>query len=105
MLQGGRTLNISIDPVLRIATWIVSLLAAFLSGSSMLSDWPTFALFLYAPRTATVTDPIFARPLSFFLFTLPALQTVVDWLLTLSIIIGIAAIMITGDRRQRPRHE
>lgn len=96
MLQGGRTLNISIDPVLRIATWIVSLLAAFVSGTSMLSDWPTFALFLNAPRTTTVTDPIFGRPLSFFLFTLPALQTVVDWLLTLSIIIGIAAFIVTA---------
>ncbi len=96
MLQGGRTLNISIDPVLRIATWVVSLLAAFVSGSSMLSDWPTFALFLHAPRTTTITDPIFARPLSFFLFTLPALQTVVDWLLTLSIVVGIAALLITA---------
>jgi len=96
MLQGGRTLNISIDPVLRVAIWIVSLLTAFLSGASMLSDWPTFALLLHAPRTTTVTDPIFAKPLSFFLFTLPALQTIVDWLMTLAVIIGISAIVVTA---------
>jgi uncharacterized membrane protein (UPF0182 family) len=96
MLQGGRTLNISIGPVLRIGVWIVSLLGALLSGGSMLSDWPTFALLLYAPRTTTVTDPIFAKPLSFFLFTLPALESIVDWLLTLAIVIGIAAIVVTA---------
>jgi len=96
VLQGGRTLNISIEPVLRIATWIVALLTAFLSGTSMLAEWPTFALLLYAPRTTTVTDPIFGRPLSFFLFTLPALQLVIDWLITLSIIIGIAALVVTA---------
>jgi len=95
-LQGGRSINISIDPVLRIAIWAVSLLTAFISGASMLSAWPTLALFLYAPHTTTLTDPIFARPLSFFLFTLPAWQLVVDWLLTLAVIIGIAALFLTA---------
>jgi len=95
-LQSGRSINISIDPVLNIAIWAVSLLAALISGGSMLSAWPTLALFLYAPHTTAVTDPIFARPLGFFLFTLPALQLVVDWLLTLAVIIGIAALFLTA---------
>jgi uncharacterized membrane protein (UPF0182 family) len=94
-LQGGRTINISIDPVLRIAIWAVSLIAAFISGASMLSAWPTLALFLYAPRT-TATDPIFARPVGFFLFTFPAWQLVVDWLLTLAVVVGIGALFLTA---------
>jgi len=95
-LQSGRSITISIDPVLRIAIWAVSLLATFISGASMLSAWPTFALFVYAPHTTTITDPIFGRPLGFFLFTLPALQLVVDWLLTLAVIVGIAALFLTA---------
>jgi len=95
MLQ-GRPVTFSVEPVLKLATWVVSLFAAFITGANMLSDWPTLALFLYAPRTTSVTDPIFNRPLSFFLFTLPAWQLLLDWLLTLAIILGIAAIVFAA---------
>ena len=44
-------------------------------------------------------DPIFGRPLNFFLFTLPAWQLISGWLLTLAIIVCVLAvvfILITG---------
>jgi uncharacterized membrane protein (UPF0182 family) len=92
----GQTITLSVEPVLRVATWGVSIVAAIISASSMLSDWPTLALFLYAPRTTNLTDRIFNRPLSFFLFTLPAWQSLLDWALTVAIVIGIAAFLFTG---------
>jgi len=92
----GQTITLSIEPVLRVATWAVALIAGFLAGSSMLSDWPTLALFLYAPHTTTVADPIFNRPLSFFLFTLPAWELLLDWVITLAVVIGIASIVLTA---------
>ncbi len=90
----GSPLNLSIDPILSSASWIIAIIGAFISGTSMLSAWPTFALFLYAPRTSAVTDPVFGRSLSFFLFTLPLLNLLLDWLLTLAFVIGFAAIFM-----------
>ena len=90
----GSPLNLSVDPILRGASWIIAIIGAFISGNSMLSAWPTFALFLYAPRASAVTDPIFGRPLSFFLFTLPLLNLLLDWLITLAFVIGFAAIFM-----------
>jgi hypothetical protein len=63
----------------------------------------TLALFWYAPRTASsLVDPIFGKPLNFFLFTLPAWQVIAGWLLTLAVIACILALfflLITGGAR------
>jgi uncharacterized membrane protein (UPF0182 family) len=93
MLQ-GRPVTFSVAPVLRFITWAVSIAGAIIAGTSMLSSWPTLALFLYAPRTSNLTDPIFNRPISFFLFTLPAWQLLLNWLLALAFIIGIFAVLL-----------
>ena len=56
----------------------------------------------YAPRTGGTLDPIFGRPVNFFLFTLPAWQLIVGWLLTLALITCALAgffILITGGAR------
>ena len=53
----------------------------------MEAQWPTLALYWHAPSAAgSVADPIFGRPLNFYLFTLPAWQLMTGWLLTLAII-------------------
>ena len=65
-----------------------------------MAEWPTLALFWYAPRaTGSVVDPIFGKPLNFFLFALPAWHLLLGWLLTLAVITCILAaffILITG---------
>ncbi len=91
---GGQPVNLSVDPVLRILSLVVSLVVAAGSGATMASDWPTLALFWYAPRSmGGVTDPIFGKPLNFFLFTLPAAELILGWLLTLSAIVCVAALL------------
>ena len=54
-----------------------------------MADWPTLALYWnQAPsRRGGRVDPIFGRPLAFYLFTLPAWQLIAGWLLTLAIIV------------------
>jgi uncharacterized membrane protein (UPF0182 family) len=95
ILLGGQPVHLSIAPVLYIVTWLVSLLGAVMSGGGMMSSWPTLALFWYAPHTAGgVADPIFGRSLGFFLFTLPAWQLLLGWLLTLAVILCIAAVLL-----------
>jgi uncharacterized membrane protein (UPF0182 family) len=95
ILLGGQPVNLSIEPVLRIVGIVGSLVAALLSGASMMADWPTLALFWYAPHaTGSIADPIFGRPLNFFLFTLPAWQLILGWLLTVAVIVCVVAVAL-----------
>src|SRR5580704_12292578 len=87
ILIGGQRVTLPVEPVLRLIALGVSLTIAAATGASMMVEWPTLALFWYAPRTAGgVVDPIFGRPLNFFLFALPAWQLITGWLLTLAVI-------------------
>ena len=98
---GGQPVNLSVEPVLRILAVVVSFVIAIGTGATMASDWPVLALLWYAPRGG-VADPIFGRPLSFFLFTLPAWQSLLGWLLTLAVVTCIAAFLfalIAGGTR------
>jgi uncharacterized protein len=100
---GGQPLRLPVELVLRIITLFASLAVAAASGAVMAAEWPTLALFWYAPRaTGGVVDPIFGKPLNFFLFTLPAWQLMTGWLLTLACITCVVAllfILITGGTR------
>jgi uncharacterized membrane protein (UPF0182 family) len=59
----------------------------------MEGQWQTLALYWYAPRAGSVTDPIFGRPLGFYLFTLPAWEMIAGWLLTLAVIVCVLAVL------------
>jgi len=92
---GGRPVTLSIMPVLRVLRIGISLLVAVATGGSMAAEWQTLALWRYAPQVAgSVVDPIFSRPLNFYLFTLPAWQLIVGWLLTMSVICCVAAALL-----------
>jgi len=103
ILIGGQPVKLPVGPVLRLIALAVSLAVAAATGAAMMRDWPTLALFWYAPRTAgSVVDPIFGKPLNFFLFTLPAWQVILGWLLTLALItcaLAVFFILITGGAR------
>src|SRR5271169_596787 len=100
---GGQPLKLPVEPVLRVIALGVSLVIAAATGAGMMVEWPSLALYWYAPPSSGgVVDPIFGRPLNFFLFTLPAWQLIVGWLLTLAVIICVLAaffILITGGSR------
>src|SRR3977135_3401435 len=87
ILIGGQPLRLPVEPLLRLIALAISLVIAAATGAGMMVEWPTLALFWYTPRTTGgVVDPIFLKPLTFFLFTLPAWQLIVGWLLTLAAI-------------------
>ena len=102
---GGQPLKLPVEPVLRLIALGISLVIAAATGASMMVEWPTLALFWYAPRATggvSVIDPIFGKPLNFFLFALPAWQLIAGWLLTLAVIICFLAVifvLITGGSR------
>jgi hypothetical protein len=103
ILIGGQPVKLPVERVLRLIALGVSLVIAAVAGGAMTGEWPTLALFWFAPRTSSgIVDPIFGKPLNFFLFVLPAWQLIAGWLLTLSVItcaLAVFFILITGGAR------
>jgi uncharacterized membrane protein (UPF0182 family) len=94
ILLNGQPIKLSVEPVIRVLAIAISLLVAAVSAAAMMAEWPTMALWWYAPPSSgNVADPIFGQPLNFFLFTLPAWHILLNWLLTLAIIPCILAAL------------
>ena len=100
---GRQPVKLPVERMLRLIVLIVSLVIAAITGAGMMAEWPTFALYWYAPQASGgVVDPIFGKPLHFYLFSLPAWQLITGWLLTLAVIacaIALFFILITGSMR------
>ncbi|HXM36355.1 MAG TPA: UPF0182 family protein, partial [Pyrinomonadaceae bacterium] len=97
--QGPRTIVVNNQPVsfsparvVRPAAWIISIIGALICGLSMKGAWQKFAL--YSHRVAApVTDPIFQKPLDFYLFTLPVYDLIGGWLMGLAIVIFLGTLV------------
>jgi hypothetical protein len=104
---GRQRLSLPLRRALRYLGVVASLIIALISGAALMSEWPTYALFWNAPRAAAASlDPVFGKPLNFFLFTLPAWQVTVNWLTTLAVIACIAAVgflLLSGGTRAMTR--
>src|SRR5580765_1307235 len=104
ILINGQPIKLPVEPVIRLAALGGSFLIAAATGAAMMSEWYVLALYRQAGSEAVrsaapIVDPIFGRPLAFYLFTLPAWQLVSGWLMTLSVIVGAMAgffVVITG---------
>lgn len=90
----ARPVELPVAKFLRGAAVIGVLAISVVTGFAMQSQWPTLALYRYAPSTAaSPVDPIFGRPLGFYLFTLPAWELIAGWLLALAVLISILALL------------
>src|SRR5580765_6922004 len=100
---GGESVKLPVGPVLRLIALGLSLAIAAVTGGSMMMEWPTLALFWNAPPSAGgFVDPVFGKPLNFFLFALPGWQLLVGWLLTLAVmtcVLAVLFILITRGTR------
>jgi len=100
LIVSGQPVSLPVGPGLRQLALIVALVAALAAGVSLTADWSTFALWWYGGLVAMpagvadglATDPIFARPIAFYLFTLPAWELVVGWLTTLAVVTCALAV-------------
>jgi uncharacterized protein len=105
----GQPISLSVQPALRAISLCISIVFAGVTAFALMVEWPTLALFWYAPHaTGSVADPIFGKPLNFFLFTLPAWQLIDNWLLTLAITTCAVAVLFliitSGARSLAKRH-
>ena len=103
----GNPIKLPVAPVLRWIAAGISLLIALATAAAMQAQWNTLALYWYSPPAipgspGSFPDPIFDRPLNFYLFTLPAWQLIAGWLLTMAVLTLVLAVLfflITGGSR------
>jgi uncharacterized protein len=99
---GRQPVKLPVESILNLIVLVASLGIAAAIGAGAKTEWETFALYWYAPPPTGAADPIFGKPLPFYLFTLPAWQFVTGWLLTLAVIacaVALFFILITGSTR------
>ena len=96
---GQRTVFINQQPVnfsparlLRPLAWAVSVIAGLVFGFGMRESWRNFALYFRQAPT-NQTDPIFGKPIGFYLFSLPVYDAISSWVLSLTFIMLVAAIV------------
>lgn len=95
ILLNNQPLEISPARIMRPLAWIVSVIFGLIYGLAMSEEWQALALYLHQPASGGGGDPIFQKPLGFFLFTLPVHQLISGWLVTLAFIILCASVIFT----------
>jgi uncharacterized protein len=106
ILINGQPLQLPIEPILRVAGIAGAALIAVIAAGGMMAEWMPLSLYWSgAGGTSAATaaaDPIFNKPIGFYLFTLPAYQLVSGWCLTLAVIVtvvaGAFALVTSGTR-------
>jgi uncharacterized protein len=97
IIINGQPVTLPVEPVLQLIALVASIFIAIVTGLSVMSEWPTLALYWFGRDAvpSAAVDPIFGRPVAFYLFTLPALDLVVGWLTTLAVIVcGISVFFV-----------
>jgi uncharacterized membrane protein (UPF0182 family) len=92
----GQPVPLSLQPLVRILTWVVALVVSLGAGSGMMAEWTTFVQYLHRPAAdpAALVDPVFGRPVVFYLFTLPVWQLMATWLTTIAVVVFAAAVLV-----------
>ncbi|HYE65352.1 MAG TPA: UPF0182 family protein [Pyrinomonadaceae bacterium] len=87
IMVNNQPVPISPARIMRPLAWVVALFFGLVYGLGMSDRWQSFALYLNQAATGGLSDPIFQKPLGFYLFTLPIHQTLSGWLTVLAFVI------------------
>ncbi|MQA31644.1 MAG: UPF0182 family protein [Luteitalea sp.] len=105
ILINGQPISLPVEPVLRLIALLIAVVISGLTGLGMMAQWTTLGLYWHgsaAVAAGGTVDPIFGRPLGFYLFTYPAWQLVAGWFTTLAVITcviaGFFAVITNGTR-------
>jgi len=102
ILINRQSVDVPVAPILDFIALIVSVVIALAVGASMAGQWTTLALWWDAAPHGGAVDPIFGKPLGFYLFALPAWDLITGWLLMLAVIVcavAAAFVAVTGSAR------
>lgn len=93
------------EPLRKVVFWGAALFFGFTNGANLALNWRTVLQFLNQTPFGT-TDPHFGYDISFFVFTLPLLSLVVDFLLKTTALCLAASLIVSylyGTIRLLPR--
>ncbi|MEP6818448.1 MAG: UPF0182 family protein [bacterium] len=91
IVVNNQTIQFSPERFVRPIAWILALLFGVFYGFAMKGEWQKFALYFNQVPAAS-PDPIFNKPLGFYLFSLPVYDLLSGWATTLAFVILCAAI-------------
>src|SRR5882672_5741047 len=92
IVVNNQSVQISPERFVRPVSWVIAILVALFYGLDMKGAWQTFALYFNQAQVATL-DPVFHKPVSFYLFSLPLYDLISSWLITLSFVVLCASII------------
>lgn len=72
--------------------WIIAAFFGIAYGLQLKEHWRQFALYWHQPST-NIYDPIFGKPLGFYLFSLPLYNLLSSWLFGVTFVILVAALL------------
>ncbi|HKO95768.1 MAG TPA: UPF0182 family protein [Pyrinomonadaceae bacterium] len=91
VLINNQPFEFSPQRYLRPLGWVIAVLFGLFFGAAMKNEWQAFALY-FNQSPAALPDPIFHKPIGFYLFSLPVYDLVSSWLITLGFVVLCAAI-------------
>lgn len=92
IIVNNQPIQFSPERFVRPLGWILAILFGLFYGIAMKSAWQTFALY-FNQAAAASPDPIFQKPLGFYLFSLPVYDLISSWLITLAFVILCGAVV------------
>ena len=91
IVVNNQPIQFSPERFVRPIGWVIAALFGLFYGFAMKSEWQTFALYFNQVPAAS-PDPIFNKPIGFYLFSLPAYDLISSWTITLALVILCAAV-------------
>jgi uncharacterized protein len=100
----NQPVQFSPGPYIRPLGWLIAVVIGLFYGLAMKEDWRSFALYRHQSSSASF-DPIFNKPVGFYLFSLPVFELLCSWLITLAFIVLCATIAyaILGSGEKSPK--
>ncbi|MGH9969202.1 MAG: UPF0182 family protein [Pyrinomonadaceae bacterium] len=78
--------------LMRPLAWGVAVIFGLFYGFAMKGSWQDFALYANQAKTS-LSDPIFGKPLGFYLFSLPIYDSFSSWLVSVTFIVLCASLV------------
>jgi uncharacterized membrane protein (UPF0182 family) len=105
ILVNRQRVELPFGSLINLGALVISLAIAAEAGVTLSESWTTLVLWWYAPHTSML-DPIFGRPLGFYLFQLPAWELLTGWLTILAAMVcavAAAFVVLTAGARALTR--
>lgn len=92
IILNKQPVDINFGRLLGPIAWAVAIIFGIGNGISLSSDWQAWALYFNQPLTAAA-DPVFGRPIGFYLFSFPIYEDLAAWLTGLMLLWLAGAIV------------